>query len=287
MDSVLTSNRRDRLRARGRPRVHASALLARMAAALLASGLVAGLALAQAPPAGASRGRGTVGGPQLADTGVVVNYPGTQAKPLPKVKASAYVVADSGTGQVLAAKDPHGLYRPASTLKVLTAIALMPVLNPDATVVASRRAANQIPSRVGLIKGNTYKVSDLFKALLMISANDAAVALAQATGSYAKGMALINAEAHHLQAYDTVAVRPNGLDAPGQQASAYDEALWARQALAVPAFMHDEALRKFRFQLRPHGRRHHPRWENLWTQNAMLYTFPGDLGGKIGWTTPA
>jgi D-alanyl-D-alanine carboxypeptidase (penicillin-binding protein 5/6) len=121
----------------------------------------------------------------------------------------------------------------------------------------------------------------------MISANDAAVALAQATGSYAKGMALINAEAHHLQAYDTVAVRPNGLDAPGQHASAYDEALWARQALAVPAFMHDEALRKFRFQLRPHWRRHHPRWETLWTQNAMLYTFPGDLGGKIGWTTPA
>jgi D-alanyl-D-alanine carboxypeptidase (penicillin-binding protein 5/6) len=218
---------------------------------------------------------------------VVVNYPARGARPLPKVKASAYVVADAGTGQVLAAKDPHGLYRPASTLKVLTAIALMPVLNPDATVVASRRAANQIPSKVGLVQGNNYTVSALFKALLMISANDAAVALAQATGSYAKGMALINAEAHRLQAYDTVAVRPNGLDAPGQHVSAYDEALFARQALTVPAFMRDEALRSFHFQLRPHGRRHHPRWETLWTQNSMLYTFRGDLGGKIGWTTPA
>jgi D-alanyl-D-alanine carboxypeptidase (penicillin-binding protein 5/6) len=69
--------------------------------------------------------------------------------------------------------------------------------------------------------------------------------------------------------------------------SAYDEALFARQALAVPAFMHDETLRSFRFQLRQHGRRHHPRWETLWTQNSMLYTFRGDLGGKIGWTTPA
>jgi D-alanyl-D-alanine carboxypeptidase (penicillin-binding protein 5/6) len=217
---------------------------------------------------------------------VIVNYPAHGAATLPKVKASAYVVADAGTGQVLAAKDPHGLYRPASTLKVLTAIALMPVLNPDATVVATRRAANQIPSKVGLVQGNSYQVSDLFKALLMISANDAAVALAQATGSYAKGMALINAEAHHLQAYDTVAVRPNGLDATGQHVSAYDEALFARQALAVPQFMRDEALRSFRFQLRPHGTRHDPRWETLWTQNAMLYTFRGDLGGKIGWTTP-
>jgi D-alanyl-D-alanine carboxypeptidase (penicillin-binding protein 5/6) len=163
----------------------------------------------------------------------------------------------------------------------------MPALNPDATVVVSRRAANQIPSKAGLIQGDSYTVSALFKALLMISANDAAVALAQATGSYAKGMALINAEAHRLQAYDTVAVRPNGLDAPGQHVSAYDEALFARQALAVPAFMHDETLRSFRFQLRQHGRRHHPRWETLWTQNSMLYTFRGDLGGKIGWTTPA
>src|SRR5262249_59021175 len=68
---------------------------------------------------------------------------------------------------------------------------------------------------------------------------------------------------------------------------AYDEALFAKQALAVPAFMRDEALRSFHFQLRPHGRRHHPRWETLWTQNSMLYTFRGDLGGKIGWTTPA
>src|SRR5215467_4014525 len=235
----------------------------------------------------ASTRTATVGGARLAGRGVIVNYPAHGERRLPKVKASAYVIADAGTGQVLAAKDPHGLYRPASTLKVLTAIALMPVLNPDATVVASRRAANQIPSKVGLVRGNSYKVSDLFKALLMISANDAAVALAQATGSYAKGMALINAEAHHLQAHDTVAVRPNGLDAPGQRVSAYDEALFARQALAVPAFMRDEALRSFHFQLRPHGRRHHPRWETLWTQNSMLYTFRGDLGGKIGWTTPA
>ncbi len=110
----------------------------------------------------------------------------------------------------------------------------------------------------------------------MISANDAAVALAQATGSYAKGMALINAEAHHLQAYDTVAVRPNGLDAPGQHVSAYDEALFARQALAVPAFMHDESAAEVPFPA-PAARdgRHHPRWVTLWTQNTMLVHVPG------------
>jgi D-alanyl-D-alanine carboxypeptidase len=242
------------------------------------------------PPAGSVGGpqTPTVGGPQLAGRGVIVNYPAHGAKPLPHVAASAYVVADAGTGQVLAAKDPHGLYRPASTLKVLTAITLMPVLNPNATVIASQRAAAVEPSKVGLIAGEPYRVSDLFKALLMISANDAAIALAQATGSYVKGMAMINAEARHLQADDTVAVTPNGLDAKGQHVSAYDEALFARQALAVPEFMQDESLRMFRFPLRPHPTPHHRHpMINLWTQNGMLYTYPGDLGGKIGWTTPA
>jgi D-alanyl-D-alanine carboxypeptidase (penicillin-binding protein 5/6) len=252
-----------------------------MACGLLASGLAAGLVLAPALPAGAAaRGRGPVGGAQLAGHGVIVNYPATKATPLPKVKASAYVVADAGTGQVLAAKDPHGWYLPASTLKVLTAITLMPVLNPDATVVATRRAAGVQPSKVGLLAGHAYRISDLFKAMLLISANDAAVSVAQATGSLSKGVAMMNAEAHHLQADDTVARRPNGLNEPGQHVSAYDEALFARQALTIPQFMHDEQLRTARFPLKPH---HKP--ITLYNQNTMLGTYRGDLGGKIGWTT--
>src|SRR6516165_6017922 len=279
MDSVLTSHRRDR--PRGRRPAAAAALTARAATGLLSGALVAGLALAPAQPvSAATRGRGTVGGPQLAGTGVVVNYPAARARPLPKVKASAYVIADAGTGQVLAAKDPHGWYLPASTLKVLTAITLMPVLNPDATVVTTRQAADVEPSKVGLIAGHSYRISDLFKAMLMISANDAAMSVAQATGSVSKGVAMMNAEAHRLQADDTVARRPNGLNGPGQHVSAYGEALFARQALAIPEFMHDEQLRTMRFPLKPH---HKP--ETLYTQNTMLDTYPGDLGGKIGWTT--
>ena len=260
---------------------------ARASTAQASTGL-AGTLRASTGPAGPAGARPVpLGGARMAGRGVIVNYPAPGGRRLPHVPASAYVIADAGSGQVLAAKDPHGWYRPASTLKVLTAITLMQALGPDATVIASHRAAVVEPSKVGLITGHRYRVSDLFKALLMISANDAAIALVQATGSYAKGMAMMNAEAHHLRADDTVAVTPNGLDARGQHVSAYDEALLARQALAIPAFMHDESLRKFRFPLRPHWRRHHPRWVTLWTQNAMLWTFRGDLGGKIGWTTPA
>jgi len=229
---------------------------------------------------GTASGRGTIGGPQLAGRGVIVDYPAGRAQPLPKVKASAFVVADAGSGQVLAAKDPHGWYLPASTLKVLTAITLMPVLNPDATVVTTRQAADVEPSKVGLIAGHSYRISDLFKAMLMISANDAAMSVAQATGSVSKGVAMMNAEAHRLQADDTVARRPNGLNGPGQHVSAYDEALFARQALTIPQFMYDEQLRTMRFSLKPP---HKP--VTLWNQNTMLETYRGDLGGKIGWTS--
>jgi serine-type D-Ala-D-Ala carboxypeptidase (penicillin-binding protein 5/6) len=229
-----------------------------------------------APPALAGT---VVGGPELAGRGVIVHYPAHGARRLPSVRASAYMIADAGTGRVLAAKDPHGHFLPASTLKVLTADALMPVLKPDAEVVTSAMAADVEPNKVGLVKGHAYPVSDLFQALLLISANDAAIALAQATGSYDQGVALMNAEARRLQADDTVARRPNGLNAKGQHTSAYDLALFARQALTMRQFMRIEATRTVMFPLH---RRHSI---ELFNQNTMLNTYRGDLGGKIGWTT--
>jgi serine-type D-Ala-D-Ala carboxypeptidase (penicillin-binding protein 5/6) len=245
------------------------------ASSTAADGLIADSTVAGGPAAGGP----VVGGPELAGRGIVVHYPAHGARRLPSVPASSYVIADAGTGQVLAAKDPHGHFLPASTLKVLTADALMPVLNSRASVVTSAMAADVTPNKVGLVKGHAYPVADLFQALLLISANDAAIALAQATGSYAKGVAMMNAEARRLQADDTVAVRPNGLNARGQRSSAYDLALFARQALTMPEFMRIEATPAAMFPLH---RRHSI---ELFNQNTMLNTYRGDLGGKIGWTT--
>jgi serine-type D-Ala-D-Ala carboxypeptidase (penicillin-binding protein 5/6) len=237
-------------------------------------------ALVVVPP-GAIGSTGVVGGPQLASRGVIVDYTSRSVPRLPHVQASAFVVADAGTGQVLAARDPHGWYRPASTIKMLTAIALIPLLDPDATVVASKQATSTVPNVVGLVAGRAYQISDLFTALLTISANDAAIALAQAAGSYSEGMAAINAEARHLQADDTVAVDPNGLDAPGQHTSAYDLALIARQALTMPAFLKYDQTITARFVVARH------KAVTLYNQNSLLTSYPGALGGKIGWTSAA
>jgi serine-type D-Ala-D-Ala carboxypeptidase (penicillin-binding protein 5/6) len=251
------------------------------------AGSLALLALATAPAA-ASAGtastepglaaRQMIGGRQLASSGVVVNQPATGRRKLPRVPASAYVIADASTGQVLAAKDAHAEFGPASTLKVLTAVTLIPLLNPKAMVTASRQAADTEPNDVGLIAGHKYQVANLFRALLLISANDAAVALTQATGSLARGMALINAEARHLQAYDVVARQPNGLPAKGQVVSAYDEALIAAQALRTPAFMKYDSTQAARFKVK------RKKWVTLVNQNYLLTQYKGGIGGKIGWT---
>jgi D-alanyl-D-alanine carboxypeptidase (penicillin-binding protein 5/6) len=237
--------------------------------------------LAQSDTPAAPKNLSTVGGRQLASPGTVVNYPSASTPRVPNVRAAAYVIADAGTGQVLAARDPHGQLKPASTLKILTATTLIPLLNPNASITASTQATSVEPNIVGLVPGASYKVSDLYHALLLISANDAAIALAQGTGSLSNGVALMNAEAHHLQAWDTVAKDPNGLDAPGQHVSAYDLALIARQALMLPAFLRYDQTRTFGFKVSP------AKNETLVNQNSLLSTYPGGLGGKIGWTSAA
>jgi D-alanyl-D-alanine carboxypeptidase (penicillin-binding protein 5/6) len=78
-----------------------------------------------------------VGGEALGSRGLV--SPQGVSKP-PKSKATSYVIADVGTGQVLAAKDAHGRYLPASTLKTLTALALIPKLDKNRKIPATRRA---------------------------------------------------------------------------------------------------------------------------------------------------
>ena len=92
---------------------------------------------------------------------------------------------------------------------------------------------------------------------------------------------MINAEARHLQAGDTVAVTPNGLDAPGQHTSAYDLALFGRQALTLPAFLKYDQTRTATFRIS------RKKSVGLYNQNSLLATYPGAIGGKIGWTSAA
>ncbi|GAB1820255.1 D-alanyl-D-alanine carboxypeptidase family protein [Herbidospora sp. RD11066] len=237
--------------------------------AVLTTGLLAGGSPAWAADA--------IGGPQLAGTGVIVQ---AGVKAPPKTKASSYVIADAETGEVLAAKNPHGKFLPASTLKALTALTLIPKLDKNKTIKPSRAAVNEEGSAVGLVPKPIYKVHDLFRALMMVSGNDCANALAEANGGIPATLADMNEVAKRLQANDTVAKTPSGLDKPGQSSSAYDLALIARAGLQNKDFREYISTKTAKF---PAPKGHY----EIGNHNRMLWTYDGMLGVKNGWTSKA
>jgi D-alanyl-D-alanine carboxypeptidase (penicillin-binding protein 5/6) len=105
-----------------------------------------------APPPATS----SIGGPAMAERGLI--FGGSSVAP-PEVSAPAYVVADADTGQVLAAKDPHGLYRPASTLKTLLALTMAPRLDANGTYTADLDDSTVEGSVVVLVFHQSYPLS--------------------------------------------------------------------------------------------------------------------------------
>ena len=95
---------------------------------------------------------------------------------------ASFLVADMGTGQILAARDPHARSLPASTLKALTALTLIPRLDANRQVMVQPEDVRVEGSHMGILPGTAYSVRTLLQGLLMASGNDAAYALARANG---------------------------------------------------------------------------------------------------------
>ena len=219
-----------------------------------------------------------IGGPALARSGIVVS---PDAPRLPTVSAQGWLLADAGSGEVLAARNPHGRFLPASTLKTLTAVALLPGLDLEKAYDPTWEDVNIEGSKVGLTQGTRVPTGKLMEAMLVVSGNDAANALANAAGGLHASVARMNATAKRLQAYDTVARNPSGLDAPGQVTSPYDLALIARAGLAMPQFAtYVSTLRST--MPAPGGKRF-----EMYNHNKLLTRYPGNIGIKTGYTLKA
>jgi D-alanyl-D-alanine carboxypeptidase (penicillin-binding protein 5/6) len=250
----------------------------RLLAASLACALLSG---ASAPAWATKPVVEPVGGPLLTGRGVVVQpLPGAPALPT-DLTSSAWLVADLDTGEVLAAKAPHEHYLPASTLKTLTAVTLIPRLDPNQMVKATYQDAVVDGSKVGLVPGMRYSVRKLLTAMLVVSGNDAADALAEAAGGIGKTVRMMNAEATHLQAYDTFARTPSGLDGPGESTSAYDLALIARAGLQMADF------RKYVSTVSSTVPAPHHKHFQIYTHNRLLTSYHGAIGVKNGYTVAA
>jgi len=150
----------------------------------------------------------------------------------PRVVSRHAILVDAGGGEVLWGRGSRTPRPPASLTKMLTALAVRASLDLDGRVAASRVAARQPARRLAVRRGQRLTVEQALKALMIVSANDVAVMLAEgAGGSVGRFARAMDAESERLGLRTSRWRNPHGLDAPGHRSSAFDLAILARAVL--------------------------------------------------------
>jgi D-alanyl-D-alanine carboxypeptidase (penicillin-binding protein 5/6) len=195
--------------------------------------------------------------------------------------AAAWVLVDADDGTVLAAHRAGSERSIASTTKLMTAYVARRDLRLGETVVAPPYAALAAESLLGLEAGERIKVRDLLYGLLVVSGNDAAEALAQASaGSEDSFVAEMNDAADALGLEDTSYSNPIGLDEAGNYSSAADLA-----SLAIE--LRKDALFRRIFDTVSTTTSSGARPRNLVNRNVLVQTVPWVDGVKTGYTIDA
>ena len=199
----------------------------------------------------------------------------------PRVEAEAAALADLDSGRVLFEAGTEVRRPIASLTKVMTALLVIERTRPTETVTASSEAAGQLGAELGLVPGEARTVRELLLALLLQSANDAAVALAEhVSGSVDRFIAEMNARAADLGMDDTEFRSPSGLDDEGHS-TASDLLILASEAFLNATFA---GIVSTRFARVPSAAGEPRRLQN---RNALLWLYDGAFGGKTGYTAAA
>jgi serine-type D-Ala-D-Ala carboxypeptidase (penicillin-binding protein 5/6) len=204
----------------------------------------------------------------------------------PPIDATAAVLEDLDTGQVLFARHGDDQRSLASTTKIMTALVVLSRFEPGTVVEVGPDAAEEGSagagfSELGLKLGEHITVEQLLYALMLQSSNDAAVALAEGLdGSTEAFVASMNRKARAMGLHDTRFFSPSGLDDRGHS-TARELAAITRKAFRDVLFARIVAT-KFHDIPSPSGR---PR--RVQNRNALLWLYRGAIGGKTGYTSAA
>ena len=201
--------------------------------------------------------------------------------------AKAWILADADTGKVLDAFDEHEALPPASTTKLMTALVATEKLPADATFTIGANAAAQPAMRIGMVAGERWTFDAALHSLMLVSANDAAYALAEAaSGNLSTFADDANGAAARFGMVDSHFADPAGFDdaaafGGGSRVSAYDLAIAARNVLSVPALAAMAGTTKYTFD-GPDGHAH-----VLYNHDKLLARYAGATGLKTGYTALA
>ena len=201
----------------------------------------------------------------------------------PVLSAQAAILIDDTTGLTLYESNAHQRRYPASIGKIMTALLCVEKGDLDQSVTVSARAAAVGEATLNLEQGEKIKLRHLLIGLLMNSANDAAVAAAEAVGGdYDSFIEMMNARARELGLKDTHFTNPHGLHNEDHYSTAYDLAHLARAAMAVEDIQDivdtEEAV--IPWPSKPWDRK-------LVNRNQLLAQWPAADGVKTGYTKQA
>lgn len=222
----------------------------------------------------------------------------TSTYALPDTYSSACLLMEESTGKILYSKNANSIMYPASTTKIMTAILTLEKCNLSDTAVVSHNAVFSIPSgysTASLVEGEVLTIEQLLNVLLIPSANDAAVVLAEhIAGSVEAFSDMMNSKAVELGCLNTHFVNPNGIHNENHYSTAYDLALIGRYAMQFPTFK--EISFKTRYTL-PITNAYSKEDRIFNTTNDLIkpnysssptnYYYKYATGGKTGYTDPA
>lgn len=195
-----------------------------------------------------------------------------------QISSKCVMVMDASSGKTLYARAPDTPRQPASTIKVLTGSIALKTLDKEEMVSVSSKAAKMPRSKIYLDTRRDYLATDLIDAVLLASANDASVALAEKIAGDEKKFAyMMTLRAKLWGAKRTICKTASGLTAKGQQSTARDLANIFRHAMQVPEFAERMKQRKVESS----------DGKTFYNHNKALWRVKGALGGKTGYTAAA
>lgn len=202
----------------------------------------------------------------------------------PAMRGRALVLMDGDTGQILYERNGNARIYPASTTKLLTALVAVERGSLAQPIEVSRSAVDKAPDSAScyISEGDVEPLEYLLYGLLLTSGNDCADAIAEGVsgGQPEAFIDWMNETARRVGATHSHFTNPHGLHDPNHWTTAIDLALIGRAALANPVVRRIAGTRQFDWP----GKEDNGTYYNL---NAMLWDYPGTIGGKTGYTEEA
>jgi D-alanyl-D-alanine carboxypeptidase (penicillin-binding protein 5/6) len=198
------------------------------------------------------------------------------------ISATSAILIDENTNEILYQKDPNLSLPPASITKIATLSVALENIGKDDLITVSQKAADEVSNKIAMKAGEKMHLNDLLYGLMMISANDAAYAIAEAApGGFGGFMNMMNEKVRILGLTNTTFKNPSGLDEDGHLASAFDIATLTRYALLEHPEVITYAGEKNDYSVYPSDHNESHWWSHI---SGMLYRYPGMIAAKTGYT---